>query len=858
MTICKNCGTVFDEYYGVCPKCGTIYTPDAENTAPAEAEAPKAPEPDLSKLINETPKPASSEIPVVDNGSAPDLDATIPVGAKPFDPDATVPMAGKPFDPDATIAMSGAPVQPQSPYASPAPSPYAQQAPSPYAPPQVQDPYAPPADKNFGQTQDVILPPNAQAGQYGDQYSSAETVVSVRNAQPPKKKGSGAKIAVIIIIVCIVLAGLGVGAYFLWFRQQPDNSAEQSSQASDPETLRSNAQGLNMSVINLYAGVTNGMITSSSSADELKGIDPAKLPAPAASSAEKEEKANALTVQDVVNYSEKTDIFNASTIGNYAYGGAEIFYKDDKAGTPLTMDTTIGQIRNAAPAEQSKPEESSRPEESSKPEESSSVEQSSDTVDPETMRKNAQGLYMSTINLYTAVTTGNINSSTPASALNGLDPTRLPAATASNAQKEAMANALTMQDVITYSGKTAVFDASAMEYYGYGDGEIFYKGDKTGASLTMYTTIGEIRGVEEQSSQPSYPEPTDMTEKAATLDLAAKSLYTEVVAGSVNKSSPGLVDPAHLPDKNAPIAKNAEAAKKLTIADAIAYGNLSSVITEADVAQFVASNGNICYKGDASGIPLTMDTVFYDALTQAQISQPEPSEPSDDDIRAKVNELNYAVKGLYAEVIAGTINKSNTGNVDPDVLPAKNASMAAKKAAAEALTVVDAVDYAGLYDKIYEEDLDEMVYAGGAVYCKDDSAGTPLTEDTTLGEILNSTQTSQPEPSTTESSVPENVKKELAGKWTSVFNTGSYSQEQISDFIKELEWEEFDIIINANGTASAYYISGGQTEIIGEGTWTFSDNELTVSIDGGDESFTYDNGKLYSANLMDVVWFEKS
>ena len=30
MTLCKNCGTVFDEFYGVCPKCGT----------PCEADAP--------------------------------------------------------------------------------------------------------------------------------------------------------------------------------------------------------------------------------------------------------------------------------------------------------------------------------------------------------------------------------------------------------------------------------------------------------------------------------------------------------------------------------------------------------------------------------------------------------------------------------------------------------------------------------------------------------------------------------------------------------------------------------------------------------------------------------------------------
>ena len=106
--------------------------------------------------------------------------------------------------------------------------------------------------------------------------------------------------------------------------------------------------------------------------------------------------------------------------------------------------------------------------------------------------------------------------------------------------------------------------------------------------------------------------------------------------------------------------------------------------------------------------------------------------------------------------------------------------------------------------------------------------------------------------------MPDDVKREIVGKWTSVFNTDKYSDEEISGFIEQRQWEEFDIIISEDGTASAYYITDGETEIIGNGTWSIQDSELKVTIDGDDEAFSLSDGKLYNENLLDVAWFEKN
>ena len=59
--------------------------------------------------------------------------------------------------------------------------------------------------------------------------------------------------------------------------------------------------------------------------------------------------------------------------------------------------------------------------------------------------------------------------------------------------------------------------------------------------------------------------------------------------------------------------------------------------------------------------------------------------------------LSAACKNYYAEIIAGTINSSNTGG-SKDTLPAKNASAATKKSTAYNCTVKGAMQYYGLTD----------------------------------------------------------------------------------------------------------------------------------------------------------------
>ncbi len=123
MTLCKNCGTVFDEFYGVCPKCGTPCEADAPSDislppigsipAPSDPKNTGAFLPPIEIAIQnsgtENGIPHNSHSPVTDpDATIPvqrpiDPDATIPV-QRPIDPDATIPLR-KPVDPDATIPL---------------------------------------------------------------------------------------------------------------------------------------------------------------------------------------------------------------------------------------------------------------------------------------------------------------------------------------------------------------------------------------------------------------------------------------------------------------------------------------------------------------------------------------------------------------------------------------------------------------------------------------------------------------------------------------------------------------------------------------------------------------------------------
>ena len=69
---------------------------------------------------------------------------------------------------------------------------------------------------------------------------------------------------------------------------------------TEPEAFRDNARSMNMAVLNLYAGVTNGSVSADSPSNELRGLSPSRLPKAGATASDREAAANALTIQDVV------------------------------------------------------------------------------------------------------------------------------------------------------------------------------------------------------------------------------------------------------------------------------------------------------------------------------------------------------------------------------------------------------------------------------------------------------------------------------------------------------------------------------------------------------------------------------
>lgn len=265
MTICKNCGTVYDEFYNICPKCGTPYSPDSEQSG-TDVPAKEMPEPQTAQ--NEYHREYDSSATVMLSPDAQDDDdATIPnpPGSFPFRADVppaeaagtkgiseTIPLQAEnasenntaeqnssdapsaaESDPDATVIYSsseaaGLPVQ-QDETTIPVTMPNAQygdefsaNSPTSFAPPPQQT-----AD-DFSNTQDVFVPSAFQVQNSDEQMNSYVPVPPVVNSEmqaekKAKKKGSAGKIIAIILVACVVLAGIGIGVYFLFF----NNSSSQ-------------------------------------------------------------------------------------------------------------------------------------------------------------------------------------------------------------------------------------------------------------------------------------------------------------------------------------------------------------------------------------------------------------------------------------------------------------------------------------------------------------------------------------------------------------------------------------------------------------------------------------------------------
>lgn len=110
---------------------------------------------------------------------------------------------------------------------------------------------------------------------------------------------------------------------------------------------------------------------------------------------------------------------------------------------------------------------------------------------------NAMELSSACKTLYAGVSSGTINSDTPAGELNGLSSYKLPGAGATAQERKNAADALTIGDVVAYEGSGTKFTGDNISEYGYdtSSGSIYYRGSNSGAGLSplsMSTTLGEM------------------------------------------------------------------------------------------------------------------------------------------------------------------------------------------------------------------------------------------------------------------------------------------------------------------------------------------------------------------------------
>ena len=110
-------------------------------------------------------------------------------------------------------------------------------------------------------------------------------------------------------------------------------------------------------------------------------------------------------------------------------------------------------------------------------------------------------------------------------------------------------------------------------------------------------------------------------------------------------------------------------------------------------------------------------------------------------------DLDIACKDFYSGVVSGSINQSDHGAVSSSLLPTKSAAYSAKVSAARALTVNDAIKYAGISSTFPTDDsLKDFQYSNidGTVTWAGTS-GTPSTGNSqmklsvTLGDMYQNT-----------------------------------------------------------------------------------------------------------------------
>ncbi len=789
MVLCKICGTVYDEYFGVCPKCGTPCQPDTDSEAlpplgkpapePSDASAGALPPIDIA--IQNSGDTAGIPAAAGPDATIPvqkpfDPDATIPV-QKPLDPDATIPVQ-KPFDPDATIPVqkpldpdATIPVQkPFDPDATiPVQKPFDPDATIPVQKPfdpdatiPVQKPLDPdatiPVQKPFDPdaTIPVQKPFDPDATIPVQKPLDPDATIPV---QKPFDPDATVPVGAVLPRTPIPQDNTGISQTqeipITGNQQYGDNFTDASEQPApvQPKPKKKSSAGKIIAIILIIAVVLGGIGTAvyfiffnkpqTQASQTVTDGDKYLAEGNYDKAIEAFLKAVEEDPQNADLYMKLADAYSGS--GNHTEA-----VKALQNGYSKTSDAKLKDKLDKLEA---------------------SV--SPDALDPDTLRSDASSMNMAILNLYVGVTNGSVSADSPSDQLHGLNPSQLPSANAVSSEKEKAANALTMQDVITYAGLSDKINSAVLSQLVYEGAQVYYKGDHSGTPLTADTTIGTYRGVHEdpQSSEPSQPESSaeessqisepsgeDLSANASALNSACMDLYTLVEAGIISQKNPEGIDTAKLPAENAAVSQRKTAANALTIRDAVAYKHLDNVINDATIGSYVYNTDGIFAKGSVSGIVLTMDTRLGNILSSAQTSDPEPSESSE---------------------------------------PSQSESSVEQSSQTESSTEVSTV--------------------------------------------------SEP--------VPD--KAVLAGTWLMTFNSAKYQPEEIEKFKAAQGYDKFVILLNADGTASAYNETEGEKDIIGTGTWSLSNNTVSVTLDGSTEVFTYTNGYLYNELLEDIAYFVK-
>ena len=153
--------------------------------------------------------------------------------------------------------------------------------------------------------------------------------------QKHSKKGFTLVELVVVIAILGILAAIAIPSVVGIINNAQNNSKE------------SNAEQLTSAVKLLYSGVAGGTITKETPDDELNALAASKstkLPSKEDTVSTKKAKADALVLQDAVDYLGLTSKFNATNIKDYGYNPTDstIYFMDTLKDDMKTKVTQFG------------------------------------------------------------------------------------------------------------------------------------------------------------------------------------------------------------------------------------------------------------------------------------------------------------------------------------------------------------------------------------------------------------------------------------------------------------------------------------------------------------------------------------